>query len=358
MAGPYDSITPESIKQEILADLSGSTETREGSYANTLLSPGAYQIWLAYQMFPQIQMMIFPDASSGEYIDKRAADFGLQRTPGTYAEVGLTFTAYAPTANVVPVGTEVCTRDGLRFVTTTAADFAGGMSASAQARAAAIGRIYNVESGTITMMVKNLSGVAYVTNPSEAEGGTDPESDEDFLQRFHTFLQRPISSGNKNHYIAWAREISGVAHAQCLALWDGPGTVKVVVAGPDKEAVDPSVISDVVAHIEEERPIGADVTVVTVEELKINITASVTLAAGHTKEEVTAELAASLALYLADLPFGEPTVVRFAKCLAMLLECPGVDEYTAFTLNGGAASVPTTAEQTPVVGTITITEGA
>ena len=112
MAGPYDSITPESIKQEILADLSGSAETREGSYANTLLSPGAYQIWLAYQMFPQIQMMIFPDASSGEYIDKRAADFGLQRTPGTYAEVGLTFTAYAPTANVVPVGTE----DGRRIV--------------------------------------------------------------------------------------------------------------------------------------------------------------------------------------------------------------------------------------------------
>ena len=53
-----------------------------------------------------------------------------------------------------------------------------------------------------------------------------------------------------------------------------------------------------------------------------------------------------------------PTPAEAVKCLAMLLECPGVDEYTAFTLNGGAASVPTTAEQTPVVGTITITEGA
>lgn len=358
MDAPYSGITPESIKKAILDELTGTAETREGSYANTILSPGAFQIWLAYQMFPQIQLMIFPDETAGIYIDQRAADFGLTRTRGTKAEVTLRLEAHNESSSVtVPAGTVACTRDGLRFITQADAVFAG-KTVDVAALAEEIGRAYNVEANTITVLARNLSGVAYVTNPAAAHGGTDDESDEAFMARFREFLQRPLSSGNKNHYIAWAKEVPGVANAQCVPIWNGPGTVKVIVAGPDKDPVDEDVIDEAAAHIEEERPIGPNVTVVTVSELDINVSATVTLTAGVTAASVKTALEASLAELLLDLPFGEASLVRWSRCLALLLDCEGVEDYSAFTVNGGTTNVSVTREQTPVVGTVTITEGS
>ena len=357
-SNPYESHTPESIKKAILSELEGTVEIREGSFSNHLASPAAYQLWLVYQLVPWLMQLVFPDETGGELIDLQAADFGLTRTPGVKARVTLEFTALMATASPsVPAGTTVVTRDGLKFITLEDAGWSGGVG-TALAEAAEIGRIYNVEADAITVMSRNVAGVSYCTNPAAAYGGADEETDVAFLARYKEYLQRPISSGNKNHYIAWAKEVSGVAYDQCVPIWDGPGTVKVIVAGPDKELVDEDVIGEAADHIEAERPIGADVTVVTVSELAVNVSATVTLTAGVTAQAVQAELEASLAEMLLELPFGEATLVRWSRCLALLLDCEGVEDYSAFTVNGGTTNLSVTQEQTPVVGTVTITEGS
>ncbi len=202
----YESYTPEKLKAEMLEVLSGTVETREGSYANTLVSPVAYQLYRIYQLMPLIELMAFPDETAGEFIDLRAGDFGITRTAGSAAAVVLRFTAAAATSPQVPAGTVVCTEEGLRFVTTEAAVFSEGV-ADVTARAERIGRGYNVEANTITVMQVNVAGVSAVTNPKAAAGGADEESDAALLQRYHEHLQRPISSGNKNHYVAWAKEV-------------------------------------------------------------------------------------------------------------------------------------------------------
>lgn len=355
---PYSDKTPESIKLEMLSKLAGTVEIREGSFANHLSSPAAYQAWLVYQLCPWILQLVFPDETGGELIDLQAGDFGLVRTPGVKARVTVTFTALTTTAAPsVPAGTVVCTRDGLRFATLEDAVWSAG-TGTALAEAEAVGRAYNVEANTITVMSRNVAGVSYVTNPEAAYGGADVETDAALLARYREHLRRPISSGNKNHYIAWAKEVPGVANAQCVPIWNGPGTVKVIVAGPDKDPVDEDVIDEAAAHIEAERPIGPNVTVVTVSELDINVSATVTLTAGVTAASVKTALEASLAELLLDLPFGEASLVRWSRCLALLLDCEGVEDYSAFTVNGGTTNVSVTREQTPVVGTVTITEGS
>ena len=73
---PYDELTPESIKASMLSDLTAKgvdVSIREGSYANTLVSVAAYQLFKMYQQFPSLLHMAFPDETSGEYIDKNAA---------------------------------------------------------------------------------------------------------------------------------------------------------------------------------------------------------------------------------------------------------------------------------------------
>ena len=82
---PYDELTPESIKASMLSDLTAKgvdVSIREGSYANTLVSVAAYQLFKMYQQFPSLLHMAFPDETSGEYIDKNAAQIGMVRAAG------------------------------------------------------------------------------------------------------------------------------------------------------------------------------------------------------------------------------------------------------------------------------------
>ena len=107
-------------------------------------------------------------------------------------------------------------------------------------------------------------------------------------------------------------------------------------------------------HIEEERPIGATVTVVSVVTQEIPLTATVTLLDGYTTEDVKNQLTAAVGELLASQTFGEEVRVPFSRFLACLLQCPGVADYSALTVDGGMSAITINAEDAAVVGTVAI----
>lgn len=107
-------------------------------------------------------------------------------------------------------------------------------------------------------------------------------------------------------------------------------------------------------HIEEERPIGATVTVVSVVTREIPLTATVTLLDGYTTEDVKNQLTAAAGELLASQTFGEEVRVPFSRFLACLLQCPGVADYSALTVDGGMSAITINSEDAAVVGTVTI----
>ena len=352
---PYDDITPESLKSKMLQDLTvkgAEIETREGSYANTLVSVAAYQLFKLYQQFPSLLSMAFPDENSGEYIDKAAAQIGMSRTPGKTATVVVTFSGTDGT--FIPAETSLyAPESGLQFLTVDDVTIADG-TASVTAVAAEVGADYNLPAQSITSMYVNVVGVISVTNNAPATGGVDGESDADLFARYHLRRTLPITSGNKNHYITWASEVAGVSYANCIPLWNGNGTVKVVIAGADRGPVDETVRAACASHIEDNRPIGATVTVVSVAEREIPLTATVTLVSGYTKEQVADQLSSAVSQLLTAQTFGEQVTVPFSRFLACLLQCPGVADYSAFTVDGGTTAVTLGAEDVAVVGTVAI----
>lgn len=357
VTSPYDDLTPESIKAEMLAGLTVNGEeidTREGSYANTLVSVAAYQIWKLYQQFPALLSMVFPDETAGEYIDKNAEQIGMIRSGGRKASVSVTFAGKNGTR--IPKGTALYAPDsGLQFLTTEAASIQSG-SAVVQAEAAEIGVAYNLPAKRIKSLYVNLSGVDAVTNLQPASGGADPESDAALFARYHARRVLPITSGNRYHYITWATEVPGVSFAGCVPLWNGPGTVKVVIAGADRKAVGEPIIAACAAHIEEVRPIGATVTVVSVAKRAIPMTAAVTLVDGATVTDVRDQLRKEFAALMAQLEFGVETEVPYSRFLACLLQCQGVANYSEFTVDGATSPVTIHAEESPEVGTVKISE--
>ena len=152
--------------------------------------------------------------------------------------------------------------------------------------------------------------------------------------------------------------MAGVSYASCIPLWAGNGTVKVVIAGADKGPVDEDIRAACAAHIEEERPIGATVTVVSVTESEIALTAAVTLVEGSSTTDVTNQLTAAVSALLTGQTFGQAVTIPYSRFLACLLQCEGVADYSAFTVAGGTAAVQIAAETVPVVGSVSVTETA
>ena len=129
-----------------------------------------------------------------------------------------------------------------------------------------------------------------------------------------------------------------------------------MIAGADKGAVDEEIRSACAAHIEEEKSIGATVTVVSVTEMELPVTAAVTLMEGYSTEDVTNQLTAAVSALLTSQPFAQAVVIPYSRFLACLLQCAGVADYSSFTVNSGMAAVSVAAEAVPVVGTVNITE--
>ena len=141
------------------------------------------------------------------------------------------------------------------FATTADAVIANGI-ANVAVEAEVGGTVGNVDAGSIKVVLGDLSGILTVLNTSELIGGTNEETDAELYARFKEKVSRPITSGKKYNYEYWAKEIGGVADARCYPLWNGPGTVKVVVINSEKRAPSAEVIAEVENYIQEQRPVG------------------------------------------------------------------------------------------------------
>lgn len=349
--------TPESLRAAMMARLAEKgldVDTREGSYTDLLYAEAAYQIWRGLAYHPTLLAAAVPSQESGPYLDRFGEMYGLPRTQATTAFVRLTFTG--DDGVTIPAGTVAVSTGGLRFATDLDVTISGG-TAEVTATAEAPGEQYNVAAGTVTRLTSNSAGIDSVTNEEPGEGGADAESDASYYERIHTFLSEPVASGNINHYKQWARSVSGVGNAAVLPLWDGNGTVKVVVASEENEPLDEAIVSKVAQYIESVRPIGADVTVVSATALTVNIAATCSLEGGVLPAAVQQELTDQVTKMFLEMEMGAEEPVRYNRILAMLLNCAGVVDCTAMTVNGGTVNVPVDAEEVPALGTVSITTG-
>ena len=151
----------------------------------------------------------------------------------------------------------------------------------------------------------------------------------------------------------WAKEISGVGDAKCLPLWNGNGTVKVVIINSDKGTASQELITEVTEHIEENRPIGADVTVESATPLVIDISVSLILSTDTDVESAKEKISESIKSYLKKSAFTSK-YISYAQLGGCILNCDDVIDYNTFTLNGGTENINIQETEVPVLGVVTI----
>ena len=354
LAQDFDSLTPEGIQDMLRAFIEDELglSTAEGSLLQIILAPGAYVFWEGLQALRAQVPISFVDETSGRFLDKNAAGYGITRKPGTAASVTLTFTGSAGTT--IPAGTLCVTQDGLGFATDEALTLGETGSGTVTATADAVGTAYNVPAGAIISMQQAVSGVTALTNEEAAAGGTDPETDAALFARLDAYKKTPPTSGNDRHYHQWALAVNGVGAASVIRCWDGPGTVKVIIADMALRPVEEELRAEVAAYIETQRPVTAEVTVESAAGVPVEVSVTVTTDGTVSKPATEQTLTERLAEYLGEIAFTEGAEVVYNRVLAIVMGLPGVTDCSSLTVNGGTANVPLDATQLPMLGTVTV----
>ncbi len=346
----FEDRTPENIRSEVLSAMEDRVQTREGSFAAEMAGPMAVEASMIYEAIKAMIPAFYVDEDSGGFIDVAASRYGIYRKEGTRAAAAIRLTGRANMT--VAAGTVFLTEDGLEFALQEPVTLNVDGAGEGLLTAVAVGDAYNVPEGAITQMVTTLTGLESWTSGA-ATGGTDPETDRDLVGRLYDYWRKPSTSGNVYDYEKWALEVNGVGAAKVFPLWNGPGTVKVLLAGPERRPVDESVVAAAHSHIEELRPIGATVTVESAGGVPINVSATLTLDGSVSLADIKTRFAAKLDDYLQSVAFDSYTVL-FNRIAFLLLDIGGVTDYAALTVNGGTSNVAIPADKVPVAGAVTI----
>lgn len=174
----------------------------------------------------------------------------------------------------------------------------------------------------------------------------------------------PAHSGNENDYKQWAREVAGVGKVDVIPIWNGGGTVKVIISNYDYEPVTDELVQAVKDHIEEPtgRPIGADITVVSYIAYDLNVEVNLRIAEGYSAETIKDKITADIRKGIIEESVAYPTKVKttfvsYGKIGAIILAIDGVLDYTSLTLNGGEGSLEVEREKIVVLKSVTVTQG-
>lgn len=183
----------------------------------------------------------------------------------------------------------------------------------------------------------------------------DGEDDEALRSRALESLARQGASGNCDDYEEWCAAVPDILRVRVLPLHRGNGTADIVAVGQDGKAASAAAVTAAQAIVDVKRPIGADAQVMAAEEVPLNITASVVLSEGAGIEGVTNAFEAALSAFCRDTAL-TTRLVSYARVSALLLDCEGVADVAAFTVNGGSVSVSLDDDEVGTVGTVTLTE--
>lgn len=325
----------------------GSLSDVSGTFVGDNLAANAVEFEKAYIEMNLMMEAAFAETSWGEYLTMRAAEHGIDRKDAVQAQGTVTVTGNG----VVPVGSLFATESGITFEAVKSVTIE--KSGDVPVRAGIYGTSGNVAAKTITKIPVTISGISSVINNNATYDGYNAESDESLLNRLYLHVRNPITSGNANHYREWALSVGGVGTAKVVPLWNGNGTVKVIITDIDYNQASDTLIKTVSDYINTVCPIGATVTVVTPSITECTISAIVTVAENKDTEYQT-DLQTAISNYLQVEAFNEGHV-SLAKIGKAMLDSGAITDYDSLQLNGATTKVTLSDEEMPRLKELTVT---
>lgn len=357
----YENQTYEVILQRMLDRVPDNIDKREGSIIYDALAPAAAEL---AQMYIEIDLqnnLAYTDTATGEYLERRTAEFGVHRLPATKARRKGLFYGEGNNPIDAPVGSRFSIQ-GLTYVVISKINI-GEFELECEVS----GIIGNQQFGSL-LPLDFIQGLVSAELAEVIVAGADAESDEALRQRYYETVNEPSFGGNVADYKQKVKSISGIGGVKVTPTWQGGGTVKCTIIASDYNTPAQQLVDDVQEIIDPapqgeglgQAPIGHTVTIVGVFDETIDLETTVTLEPSMTIGQVQDDIEAVFEEYLLDLrqSWEDETniIVRIAQIEARILNVPGIVDVTDTKLNGVGANVELDSEEIPVIGQVVVNE--
>lgn len=354
------------ILERMLNRVPNDLDTAPGNYIWDSLSPDAIEFVLAYISLDEVLDRGFAQTSFDVFLTRRAAEHGVDRKAATKATGTLTIEGNHGAEIAVGSRFSNTVTDGTTEITKYYAALESGKigingKIQIQVEAVSVGEMGNALAGEINNNIGGLAGVVKVYNEAPFEDGVEEESDASLLPRYLERVRKPPSSGNKYDYIRWAKAVPGVGQCIPKPLWNGPGTVKLIVLGENGEILSDEIVGNVKAYIDPTdgegdgtAPIGALVTVVTASPTAILITVpKLQLEDGFFMDNVKKNIEKALSVQLMATP--PDSIIRRKDIESAINSVPGTLDFGDVLLNGRADNIRLEDDQKATLGEVIYT---
>lgn len=366
--------TYENLLEDMLGYISSDLNKREGSLIRTSLAAAAWTIEGLYINLAEVQKQAYGEYASGDYLDYKVAECGLERKDATPCvktarfnlapPLGARFALKGTDQNIYFYLSEACTNSPSEAYPD--APYLGKLTAETA------GSNINEYTGDLAT-IDYISGLTTAFLVSTVIPGTDQETDDSLRARWKLAVGAINFGGNISSYRNFLLSQEGVGAVQVYPVWNGAGTVLCSVVDEDFEPITQTKIDELQMLLCPPEgsgvvpsnggygmaPIGAVATVTTAQDYNIAITASVRIAqnSGKTLQEVQDEAEVLITKYIASLcqswgQMGSWNLATYSitiyinKIIGILNNIDGVEVASNVTINSGVVDVTITQSAT------------
>lgn len=340
--------TIEEERERLLSKIPNNFYKDEGSIFYDVMSVLAQENTELYKIVKDVFENSFGLTATGEYLDWKCNEVGIERKIGIKAKGTVKF--IGNTGTKIPFNSIVLC-DELQYITLIDTVIGDSREAIVEVEAIEIGAKYNVLENRIDRLGIPISGIESVTNETAFINGTDTEADDILRKRYLEKVREQSTSGNAYHYKQWTLSVDGIGQAKIYPLWNGAGTVKVIVISSTGNSVSNDKLEEVKRYIEQKRPIGADVTVVNAIPKIISISATIQKNSIIELDVIKKQIINQVNNYLSNINLNGGKV-SYGKISSILYDTNGIQDYSNFRLNNGTESISIEEEQIAVLGDV------
>lgn len=328
----------DAIRNRMKDDLTTEASKIEGSFAMDNINSVSKELArITATEVDTIPDEIMLDTATGHMLDIKALEYGMVRNRETKAKGQVKITG--STGVIIYKDTELLSKGDVPYKTLFDVIVGASGVGCVDIECEHYGLIGNAEKESITAFKNSITGVESVVNVEKVTGGTEDEEDEHFRDRIFEKIRKPISSGNKNHYIYWAKEVSGIREAKVVPLFNGNGTIKIIILSSDYDEVSGLILENVREYIENNRPIGASVTVESAVSKDISLDITLQKEENISVESIKTDLTNKINAYIKTITFDETKPLSYFKIGDLAFNAEGILDILDYTLNGSRDSI-------------------
>lgn len=365
----YDDISTQSLLTELLERVSNDMDKRETSLIYATLAACAPEFYQGYINLSYILDQAFADTADREHLILKAKEMGIAPKTATASIAKGKFNI------AVPQGTRFSAMNtSYNFYTTEAATALAEDDGYyyAQMQCETVGDLDDESYvGLITPIdvsgkVTEIEGLTSAEIVEIIQRGENEEETEAFRERYFTETQWEHYGGNVADYARMCSLIGGIGDVKVIPVWNGAGTVKLVIV--DSDMLPPS--SEFVASVKEQidptdlegegygkAPIDHTVTVEAAAGTTVDIALKITYEDGQDWGTLGTSIKAAIEAYFAktraDWKDSEGLTIRVARVESAVLDVEGVVDVTDTTLNGSTNNVTCDKYAVPILGMVT-----